>query len=242
MILEQPGFESADSKRVYQYVERNGTAETDSVRDALNIPEAEFRSVVEELTEKEYLAEQNGTLALHLDIGAEREYETDDITYVVRPARDRDFEQLVGAIQDITDKRTYAVGEELADELRYENTVTRHNSVWSRVFFIATVDEYAVGWSHLDLPHSDKLRETAQLTVGVRDEFRGYGIGKQLLNRALEWAEANDYRKVYNSVAATNMNAVTFLEAQGWEREAVREDHFTIGDKQVDEVMLAYTF
>jgi ribosomal protein S18 acetylase RimI-like enzyme len=242
MILEQPGFKSADSKRVYQHVERNGTVETASVRDALDMPASEFRSAVDELTEQEFLTEQNGTLALRLDIGAEREYEADDITYVVRPARDEDFEQLVDTIQEITDRRTYAVGEELADELRYEDTVTRHNSVWSRVFFVATVDGYVVGWSHLDLPHSDKLRETARLTVGVRKEYRGYGVGKRLLDRALSWAETNGYRKVYNSVARTNMNAVTFLERQGWHREAVRENHFTIDGEPVDEVMLAYTF
>lgn len=62
MILEQPGFESADGKRVYQYVERHGTAETEAVRDALGMPDEEFRTVVDELTGKEYLAEQNGTL------------------------------------------------------------------------------------------------------------------------------------------------------------------------------------
>jgi hypothetical protein len=118
MIFEQPGFKSADSKRVYQHVERNGTVETASVRDALDMPASEFRSAVDELTEQEFLTEQNGTLALRLDIGAEREYEADEITYVVRPARDEDFEQLVDTIQEITDRRTYAVGEELADELR----------------------------------------------------------------------------------------------------------------------------
>jgi ribosomal protein S18 acetylase RimI-like enzyme len=110
------------------------------------------------------------------------------------------------------------------------------------VFFVATVDGYVIGWSHLDLPHSDKLRETARLTVGVRKEYRGYGVGKRLLDRALSWAETNGYRKVYNSVARTNMNAVTFLERQGWHREAVRENHFTIDGEPVDEVMLAYTF
>lgn len=47
MILEQPRFESADSEQVYQYVERNGTVESESVRDALDIPEAAFQSVIE---------------------------------------------------------------------------------------------------------------------------------------------------------------------------------------------------
>ncbi|PSP92542.1 hypothetical protein BRC91_13060 [Halobacteriales archaeon QS_4_62_28] len=65
---------------------------------------------------------------------------------------------------------------------------------------------------------------------------------RQLLDRALHWAKANNYQEVYNSVARTNMNAITFLESQGWEREATRKNHFTVGNQQVDEVMLAYAF
>lgn len=241
-VLERPTFGSEAGKRIYQYVERHGTADREAVRNAVDVAEGEFDDHVDRLTSEGYLEERNGDLALALDVGAEEEYDTEDFAYVVRPARDEDFEPLVDTILDVTDKRTYAVAEQLAEELRYEDTVTRHNNVWSRVFFVATVDEYVVGWSHLDLPQVDKLRDTAQATVGVREDYRGYGIGERLLERALVWAEANDYRKVYNSVAETNMNAVTFLESQGWEIEAVREGHFTIGDKPVDEVMLAYTF
>ena len=241
-VLERPTFDSRESKGIYQYVERHGTTDRETVQNALGLGPETFDPSLEGLTSAGFIEERDGALSLVLDIGTAREYESDDLAYVVRPARDEDFEQLVDLIQDVTAGRTYAVAEELVQELRYEDTVTRHNNVWSRVFFVATVDEFAVGWTHLDLPHVDTLRDTAELTVGVREAYRGYGIGKRLLDRSLAWAQANGYRKLYNSVAATNMNAVTFLEAQGWDREAVREDHFTIDDRLVDEVMMAYTF
>ena len=79
-------------------------------------------------------------------------------------------------------------------------------------------------------------------TVGVREAYRGRGIGSRLLRRGLDWAEANGYRKVYNSVPTTNDEALDFLENRGWETEGIRKDHYTIGDRYVDEVMLAYTF
>jgi len=241
-IFERPTFESEDGEQIYRYVERNGTASTDGVRDALGLSEETFEAEFGRLIEQGYLEEQNGTLSLALDVGTETTYETEDIDYIIRPARDEDYELLVALIRDVTSKRTYVIGENLAEELLYEDTVTRHNSVWSRLFFVATVGDRLVGWSHLDLPQMEKLQHTAQVTVGVREDYRGYDIGANLLDRALDWAESNGYRKVYNSVAATNGNAITFLQNQGWEHEGVREDHYAIDDKPVDEVMMAYTF
>ncbi|MFT4881505.1 MAG: ribosomal protein S18 acetylase RimI-like enzyme, partial [Salinirussus sp.] len=158
------------------------------------------------------------------------------------PARQEDFEGLVETIRDVTAERTYVVAESVAERLLYEDTVTRHNTVESRVFFVATVDGEVVGWTHLSLPQVDKMQNNAKLTVGVRESCRGNGIGSQLLGRALDWAEANGYQKVYNSVPATNDGALAFLESHGWETEGTRRDHYTIGNQLVDEVMMAYTF
>lgn len=73
------------------------------------------------------------------------------------------------------------------------------------------------------------------MTVGVRQEYRGRGVGSQLLERAREWAKANGYRKMYNSVPAVNDEAIAFPEAHGWHTEGIRKDHYTL----VDEVMMA---
>jgi len=86
----------------------------------------------------------------------------------------------------------------------------------------------------------EKLQCAAQLTVGVRGEVRNNGIGSRLLERGLDWAEANGYRKVYNSVPATNDAALAFLESHGWETEGIRREHYDVDDALVDEVMMAY--
>ncbi|MDS0277472.1 GNAT family N-acetyltransferase [Halomicroarcula sp. S1AR25-4] len=241
-ILEPLAFETESDRRIYQFVDRHGAPALDEVRDAVDVPDDEFDERLDYLQDRGYVERQDGTVELGVDAGAEREYETPDVTYVVRPAREEDFESLVDTIRTVTDRQTYVIGENLVEELQYENTVTRHNTVWSRLFFVATVDDYIVGWSHLTLPQTEKLQGTAELTLGVRRDYRGYGIGERLLNRALDWAEAHGYWKVYNSLARTNGNAITFLERHGWEREAVRKKHYLLGEKRVDEVMLAYTF
>jgi len=240
---DAPSFETEAGEEIYRFVERHGTAARHRVRDVTSLAAEEFADELARLTARGYLENDGGTLKVALDVGSIERHETPDGgAFVVRPAQQADFEGLIDTIRDVTAEDTYVVAESIAEQLLYEDAVQRHNAVESRVFFVATVDGDVVGWAHLELPQVDKLQSTAQVTVGVRSEHTEQGIGTTLLDRALEWAEANGYRKVYNSVPTTNDHAIAFLESRGWETEGVRTDHYTIGDEHVDEVMLAYTF
>ncbi len=240
--IERPTFESDASRRLYEYVERNGTVKRNALRDHVELSAEEFGTHLEKLKTRGYLEEEGGTLQIALEFGAIEEYETDGLHFTVRPARQTDFEGLVETIRDVTAEETYVVAETIAEQLLYEQAVTRHNTVESRVFFVATVDGEVVGWTHLDCPQVDQVQEVARQTVGVREAYRGKGIGSKLLQRGLEWAEANGYRKVYNSVPMTNDRALEFLTDHGWDTEAIRRDHYTIDGEYVDEVMMAYSF
>lgn len=240
--VERPTFETDAAKSVYQYVERHGTAARHRVLNATKLDSDQFERTLDTLLEKGYLAEDGGILSLALDVGSIETHTTGDYTYTVRPARSADFEGLVDTIRAVSAESDYVVAETIAEQLLYEDAVMRHTTVESRVFFVATDDGEVVGWTHLDLPQLDKLQCTAKLTVGVRGAYRRSGVGSRLLDRATDWAGANGYRKLYNSVPSTNDSALAFLEARGWNTEGIRRNHYTIDDEPVDEVMMAYTF
>ena len=240
--LDPVMFDSAEEKRVYRYVDQHGPQAAEDVMDAVSLPADAFQTQVDRLQKKGYLAERDGQLMLGLDIGEAEEFTTADFSYTIRPARPDDFEEIVEVVEEIAGKKTYVVAKELAAQLRYEETLFRHNTSTARVFFVAEADGEIIGWSGIELPLVENLRTTAQLTVGVRDTYRGYAVGTQLLTRGLNWAKTSGAKKVYNNIARTNMRAISFLEDRGWEREGVREEHYTIGHKQVDEVMMAYKF
>ncbi|MDQ2049195.1 GNAT family N-acetyltransferase [Natronolimnohabitans sp. A-GB9] len=238
-VTERPTFSSEASRQIYEYVERHGTVKRHRLLDLLSLPAEEFQSHLESLKADGYLEEDGGTLQIALEFGAITEYETDGLEFIIRPGRQADFDGLIDTIRDVTAEETYVVAETIAEELLYEDTVSRHNTVKSRMFFVATVDGDVVGWTHLDLPQVDQLQGTAQQTVGVREEYRGHGIGSKLLDRGIEWAEANGFRKVYNSVPITNDRALEFLTEHGWDTEAIRRNHYEIDGDCVDEVMMA---
>jgi N-acetylglutamate synthase-like GNAT family acetyltransferase len=240
--LERPSFQTEASRQIYQYVERHGTAARHQTRRVLDVPAEQFASELEWLIQKGYLEDDGGTLRIGLSAGSVEEHVGDDLQYTIRPARQEDFDGLVETIRDVTEEDTYVVAESIAERLLYEDVVTRHNTVESRVFFVATHDSEVVGWTHLTLPQMDKLRAAAKLTVGVRKAYREHGVGSHLMERGLDWAEANGHEKVYNSVPATNDRALSFLDEHGWETEGTRRDHYEIDGKLVDEVMMAFTF
>ncbi|MFC6718328.1 GNAT family N-acetyltransferase [Natrialbaceae archaeon GCM10025810] len=238
--IERPTFATDAKRRIYEYVERHGTVKRNVLFTVVSLPASEFETQLEELKTDGYLEEAGGTLRLTFEFGAVETFETDEFEYAIRPARQSDFEGLVETIRDVSAEETYVVAEVIAEQLLYEDAVTRHNTVRSRVFFVATIDGDVVGWTHLDLPQLDHVRETARQTVGVKEAYRGHGIGNKLLHRGIEWAEANGYRKVYNSVPIVNDRALEFLTNHGWNTEAIRREHYTIDGEYVDEVTMAY--
>ncbi len=232
-------FTHRDRKDVYEYVERYGTVEYETARTALNMEPTAFGHHVAILKRDGIIDQTDEQLSVAFESGTEERFSEDDIEVVIRQARESDLTGLVGAIRKAIDNKTYIVAENIADIVDHEDVLLRHNDLESRVFFVATVNDDVVGWVHLNAPEIAKLGHTAELTVGVLEAYRGYGIGSRLLERGLEWATEHDYEKVYNSVPSTNEGAIVFLENHGWETEAVREDHYLIDGEYIDEVMLA---
>jgi ribosomal protein S18 acetylase RimI-like enzyme len=177
-------------------------------------------------------------VAVDSDEAAE-EFDRDELSFRVRPARQADLTGIVGAMRQVVEDGSYIVAETVAQEVDHDQALLRHNELEERMFFVATVDDEVVGWVHLRSPELAKLAHTAELTVGVLEEYRDHGIGSHLLQRGLEWAASRGFEKVYQSLPSTNEEAIDFLEDHDWEIEAVREDHYLIDGEYVDETMLA---
>ncbi|PSP85654.1 GNAT family N-acetyltransferase [Halobacteriales archaeon QS_1_68_17] len=238
---------------------RSGTVEQ------ARLDPATFSEHVDALLADGHLVERDGKLRVPVTGDAVRTVDTERGPMTIRPGRQEDLPGVVSLIRSVVAEGTHVVAETVAEALDRENALSRHNDARSRLFFVATVPEDAdadadtagtptddagtgtdgtgetvVGWLHLHSPGMEKLRHTAEVTVGVRDDYGRFGIGSRLLDRGVEWAADRGYVKLYQSVPATNEAAVPFLEANGWSVEATREDHYLVDGEFVDEVMLAY--
>ncbi|XVH31686.1 GNAT family N-acetyltransferase [Haloferacaceae archaeon DSL9] len=237
---ERLTLDDKDRKDIYEYIERHGRVSADEVRRTLGFDETAFGHHVAVLRRDGYVHKTGGDLEVAYTDDMGEAYESDELEFTIRFAQQFDLSGLIGVIRQVAQSRTYIEAEAVADILDYEEVVIRHSEVGSRMFFVAVVDDEVIGWVHLDLPQTEKLRHTAVLTVGVLEEYQGHGIGTALLERGTEWATNRGFEKLYNSVPASNEDAVDFLEAHGWRTEAVRTGHYRIDGEYVDEVMMAY--
>ncbi|MFC7057099.1 bifunctional helix-turn-helix transcriptional regulator/GNAT family N-acetyltransferase [Halovenus salina] len=233
-----PEFAHDSRRDIYDYVERHGAMEPDAVREAMGMERRAFGHHVAILKRDSVLEQQKGKLRVAFEGGAEEEYTKGDVSFTIRQAREEDLTGLVGAIRQAIGGGQYARAETVADVVDNEGVLLRHNEVESRIFFVACVGGEVVGWVHLKHVDLDKLRHTAQLTVGVLEEYRGNSIGSHLLERGLSWAAKQEFEKIENALPATNERAIEFLKSRGFEVDAVREDHYKLNGDYVNEVMM----
>lgn len=241
---EKPTFDTKDRERIYEHVEQNGAVTPEELydRDIVRVDPQRCRQLVAIMKRDGYLVEEDGLLRVSLEIGndTEEEYEGQDYDFTIRKARQEDFSGVIGVIRQVASEGTYLEAESVAEQLDHENALIRHNEVTSRVFFVATIDNEVIGWCHVESSDVTKLSHTAELTLGLLEEYRDEDIGSHLLQRGLNWAASNGYDKVYQSLPATNEGGITFLETHDWYEEARREEHYRVDGKPVDEVMMAY--
>jgi ribosomal protein S18 acetylase RimI-like enzyme len=233
-------FSHRDREDIYDYIERYGTVDYEDARRALDMSQEAFGHHVAVLRRDGIVRRtDDGELRVALEDDTEETYVDDGLEVTIRGAREDDLTGLVGAIREALADQIYIEGETVADVVESENVLLRHNEIESRMFFVACVHGDVVGWVHLNAPEIEKLSHTAELTVGVIDEYRGRDIGTRLLDHAVDWALEHGFEKLYNSVPSSNGEAIEFLEGHGWETEAVRTDHYKIGEEYADEVMMA---
>jgi GNAT superfamily N-acetyltransferase len=232
-------FETADRKELYEYIERTGTVTREELAEEFWMDDDQLDEELAALEAEGYIEEREERLGIGIDVGTETEFETDEFTYTIRPAEQDDLTGIIATMRSVAEERDYFIAETAVDLVDHEQLIFRNNDIRSRVFFVATVDDEVVGWVHLESPNYEKLSHTAELTMGVREEYRGHGIGSHLMERGLDWARSQGYEKVYQSLPATNQEAVRFLEEHRWETEALRQAHYKIEGEYAAEQMMA---
>ena len=83
-------------------------------------------------------------------------------------------------------------------------------------------------------------RGVADLGLMVAKTHRRLGIGRALLEQAVEWARGVGVTKLELHVFPHNEPAIRLYERFGFEREGFRRGHFRNGGQLIDAILMAF--
>jgi len=165
--------------------------------------------------------------------------------FVVRPADPADAEQLTRLAEAVSaEPEAWLISADgewrsVGDERRYLKAVRRYPHA---AVFVAerARDGAIVGRLSLARDTHPASAHVADLGLMVASDFRRHGVGRALLEAAVDWARGAGVRKLELHVFPWNEPAIALYERFGFEREGFRKAHYRRADEYVDAILMAY--
>lgn len=165
------------------------------------------------------------------------------MTFVIRPADPTDAHGLKELGDEVSAEpegwlATQDGWRSVGDERRYLRAIRRYPH--AAVYVAEAEDGRIVGRLSLARDQHPASKHVADLGLMVAQSHRRRGIGRALLEAAVDWGREHDVRKLELHVFTHNEAAIKLYEQFGFEREGLRRKHYRQGDAYIDAILMAY--
>jgi RimJ/RimL family protein N-acetyltransferase len=160
---------------------------------------------------------------------------------IVRPAHPADAEGLAKLGQAVgSEPEGWLVStngwRDASDERRYLRAIRRYPNA---AVYVAEEDGMIVGRLSIARDQHPASYHVADLGLMVAATHRRRGIGRALLDAAVEWARESGVQKLELHVFPYNEPAIRLYESYGFEREGYRRAHYRRAGEFVDAIVMA---
>ena len=107
------------------------------------------------------------------------------------------------------------------------------------LLLIATEDDNIIGFLSAQRGIIRKIKHTAYIVVGIREKFRGKGIGKKLFCELDLWAKENNISRLELTVMCPNSMAKQLYEKNGFVVEGTKRNSIFMNGKYIDEYYMS---
>lgn len=164
------------------------------------------------------------------------------MNFLITPVLDIDITQLHECMKQVfaeTDFMLLSAGE-TNNLMQYLNR---------RINFIATSNRdqlwgvknnnHIIGWLDAQGTPARKKQHSICVVLGLLKEYWHQGLGSQLLQTLLKWADDNAIKRIELTVVETNERAIGLYKKYGFEIEGVKQKSLLINGKYYNELMMA---
>ena len=100
--------------------------------------------------------------------------------------------------------------------------------------FVALDAQMVVGWCDIAPHFGGSVAHVGTLGIGLLSNYRGKGLGRQLMSAAIAKAWGIGLRRIELSVRADNLNAVHLYQDLGFEIEGLKRRGFCVDGEFID--------
>ncbi|QFF98647.1 GNAT family N-acetyltransferase [Psychrobacillus glaciei] len=162
-----------------------------------------------------------------------QEFYVNGINYTVRSAIEKDAKDLSNLrlqIDGETENLDREKGEGFLDREGFEQLIKTDTQKSRNLFLVAVVHDRIVGFSRCEGIYLNRFSHKVEFGVCVLKEFWGYGIGKNLLNESISWADSIGIKKITLNVLETNDKAIELYKRFGFEIEGILKNDKILAD------------
>lgn len=170
------------------------------------------------------------------------EYQINGLSYVIRSARETDAGKLSQVRLQIDGETEYLdreKGEAFIDEDGFLHLIQSDSRKERNIFLIAEADGKIVGFSRCEGNSLRRQAHKVEFGICILQAYWGYGIGRNLLNKTIEWADAAQIKKITLKVLETNNKAISLYEKFGFQTEGIlRKDKLLSDGKYYNTIVM----
>ncbi|GAM15868.1 GNAT family N-acetyltransferase [Mesobacillus selenatarsenatis] len=163
----------------------------------------------------------------------EKDFNIREMNYKIRSASDIDAEALSDLRMQIdgeTENLDREPGEAFIDPQGFRSIIKADSESPRNLFLVAETNGRLIGFSRCAGNDLKRFRHKVEFGVGVLKEFWGYGVGRNLLQESITWADDSGIRKITLNVMESNEKAKQLYEKLGFEVEGVLKDDKLLSD------------
>ena len=169
--------------------------------------------------------------------------ETNDMNFQIRKARKGDAQAILRIHHDVIAEKDYFISviEEFHKTEEAQREWIQEISENDRdMLLVAEVNTKVIGWLVFKSQDRKRLMHTGSFGVMIHKDYRGKGIGKDLIKKLIQWAQQNPkIEKISLGVFSTNQRAIALYKQLGFIEEGrkIREFKFT-ENEYVDDILM----
>ena len=173
---------------------------------------------------------------------SQKEFSANGTAYVIRPAEERDAEEL-SLLRLQADGETENLdrepGEDFLDRDAFARLIALDAENSRSLFLVAEAGGKLAGFSRCQGSHLKRSAHKVDFGIMILQAYWGIGIGRNLLQESIHWADSNGVEKIALSVIENNIKAISLYEKMGFSIEGVlKNDKLLSGGRYCNTIVM----